>query len=112
MSGNGTLSRLVIRGHKTLRKIPGPDSSAVWYIKMIDYDHGQLVSRLSPISYGKLPTGYVQKYPEQGEAPQLEENVIYYIQVDTWNANGASGYFLIKDGKINFAKYESELKKH
>src|SRR5690349_7011689 len=68
MSGNGTLSRLVIRGHKTIRKIEGPDSSAVWYIK-INYVQGQLVSKLSPILYGKMPKGYIQIYPEKGEAP-------------------------------------------
>ena len=112
LSGNGTLSRLMISGHKRLRNIEGPESSAVWYIKMTDYDHGQVVSRLSPLTYGKIPNGYVQVYPEQGEASQLEDNVTYYIQVDTWNANGARGYFLIKDGKPRFAEYESELIKN
>jgi len=110
MSGNGTLSRLVIRGHKTLRKVEGPDSSAVWRIEMTDYDKGQIVSRLSPIIYGQLPKGYIQVYPEQGEAPELEENVTYWIEVETWNANGASGYFLITSGRAKFAQYEYLLK--
>ena len=112
LSGNGTLTRLMISGHKTLRKVVGAESSAVWFIKMTDYDHGQVVSTISPITYGKMPEGYIQVYPEQGEAPQLEENVAYFIQVDTMDANGASGYFMIKDGKITFAKYESELMKN
>ena len=102
----------MITGHKTLRNIEGPESSAVWYIKMIDYDHGQLVSRLSPITYGKMPKGYIQIYPEKGEAPKLEENATYYIQVDTSDANGARGVFMIKDGKTQFAEYESELMKN
>jgi hypothetical protein len=106
MSGNGTLSRLAIIGHRTLRNIDGPDSSAMWQIKMKDYDYGQTVSRLSPIIYGKLPRGYVQVYPEQGEAPELEENVTYLIDVETMNANGERGYFKITDGKVKFAKYE------
>src|SRR4030095_3384573 len=75
MSSNGTLSRLSIVGHRTLRNIDGPDSSAVWQIKMKDYENGQTVSSLSPVVYGKLPKGYVQVYPEQGEAAELEENV-------------------------------------
>jgi hypothetical protein len=66
LSGNGTLSRLMISGHKTLRKKEGPDSSAVWNIEMTDYDHGQLVSRVGPITYGRIPKGYIQIYPEQG----------------------------------------------
>ena len=111
MSGNGTLSRLVIRGYKTLRRIDGPDSSAVWYIEIVDYEQGKLVSRLSPIAYGKTPNGYIQVYPEQGEAVLLEENVAYFIQVETWNANGASGFFIIRDGKTKFATHESELDK-
>jgi len=106
MSGNGTLSRLAIVGHRTLRNIAGPDSSAVWQIKMKNYENGQTVSSLSPIEYGKLPRGYVQVYPEQGEAPELEENVTYLIDVETMNANGARGYFKITDGKVKFAKYE------
>ena len=106
MSGNGTLSRLAIVGHRTLRNIDGPDSSAVWQIKMKDYDHGQTVSSLSPIIYGKLPRGYLQVYPEQGEAPELEENVTYLIDVETMNANGERVYFKITDGKVKFAKYD------
>lgn len=73
---------------------------------MKDYDNKQTVSRLSPIIYGKLPKGYIQVYPEQGEAPELDENVTYLIEVETMNANGASGYFKITDGKVKFAKYE------
>jgi hypothetical protein len=111
LSGSGTLTRLIIVGHKMLRRTEGPDSSAVWCIKMTDYDNGQQVWQLSPIRYGKMPEGYIQIYPEQGEAPQLEENVTYRIQVDTSGANGASGYFMIKDGKVTFAEYESELLK-
>ena len=104
MSGSGVLSRLVIRGPKTLRKIDGPDSSAYWSIEFIDYEKGKRVTRISPITYGTTPKGYTQIYPEQGQAPTLEENVWYSIQVDTTNANGAWGSFIIEDGKIRFAE--------
>jgi hypothetical protein len=107
MSGSGWLGRLVVRGHKTLRKIDGPDASAYWYIEAGDQAHG--VSKLSPIVYGKIPEGFVQKYPESCMAPALSENEIYYVQVDTTNANGSSKYFVIQNGKVKFADHESEL---
>jgi len=43
----------------------------------------QNVGRLSPITYGKIPEGYVQVYTEQGAATPLSENEIHYIQGDT-----------------------------
>ncbi len=76
---------------------------------MKDYDEGQTVSSLSPIVYGKLPRGYLQVYPEQGEAPELEENVTYFIEVETMNANGARAYLKVVDGRVKFAEYESLL---
>jgi len=59
MSGNGTLSRLVIRGHRRLRMIEGPDSVADWYITMSNYEHDELVSTVNPITYGKISKEYV-----------------------------------------------------
>ena len=66
---------------------------------------------MSPIKYGVLPTGYKQVYPEQGSAPPLTDEGIYYVQIDTHNAPGTSGYFVIRNGKFQFAKDESELPK-
>jgi hypothetical protein len=108
MSGSGDLGRLVVRGPKTLRHIDGPDSSAYWYIE-IENPKVSKVSLLSPIAYGAAPPGYIQKYPESGSATPLIENEIYYVQVDTSNANGTSKYFIIKKGKVEFADYESQL---
>ena len=107
MSGSGWLGRLVVRGHKTLRKIDGPDASTYWYLESGAEPNG--VSKLSPIVYGKIPEGCLQKYPESGVAPVLSENEIYYVQVDTTNANGTSKYFIIQNGSVKFADYESEL---
>jgi hypothetical protein len=107
MSGSGWLGRLVVRGHKTLRQIDGPDASACWYIEAGDEMRG--VSKLSPIIYGKIPEGCVQKYPENGPAPALSEGETYYVQIDTTNANGTSKYFIIQNGMVRFADYESEL---
>jgi hypothetical protein len=108
LSGSGQLGRLVISGPRNFRKISGPDYSAYWYI---EYDRGdeRNVRGLSPIKYGEIPSGYKQKYPESGNAPPLSDEGVYYIQIDTVNAPGASGYFSIRNGKLKFAQYEYEL---
>ena len=108
LSGSGDLGRLVVRGPKTLRQINGPDSSAYWYIE-IENPTVSKVSRLSPIAYGVVPEGYAQKYPESGPATPLAENEIYYVQVDTNEANGTAKYFVIRNGKVEFADYASQL---
>jgi hypothetical protein len=108
MAGSGVLGRLVVRGPTALRHVEGPDSSAYWHIE-IEGRSVPSVWRLSPIIYGKVPEGYVQKYPEHGEAIPLNENEIYYVQVDTSEANGTSKHFVIRQGKVEFADYESEL---
>lgn len=107
MSGSGSLGRLVIRGPKSFRKSNGPDYSAYWYIEPQDNAHS--IENLSPLSYGTVPKGYKQVYPEQGNAPPLADEGIYYIQVDTNNAPGANGYFVIRGGKFKFARFEAEL---
>jgi len=109
MSGSGSLGRLVIRGPKTFRKSLGPDSWAYWCIKPKDKDSSCNVGSISPLSYGIIPDGYEQIYPEQGNAPPLSDERIYYIQVDTNDAPGASGCFVIRNGKFKYAKTEYEL---
>ena len=32
--------------------------------------------------------------------PELVEGYTYHVVVDTMNANGASGYFMIRDGQL------------
>jgi predicted RNA-binding protein with TRAM domain len=64
---------------------------------------------MSPVAYGKIPEGYAQIYPERGEAPPIVEGEHYYVRIVTANANGDDGYFMLRNGKVIFAKYESEL---
>lgn len=53
------------------------------------------IETLSAITYGKVPPGYVQVYPEQGEAPLLVEGKSYFIDVSTNGANGVRRNFTI-----------------
>ena len=109
MSGSGSLGRLVVRGPKAIHDITGPDAAAYWYIKVEQHEN---VARLSPLTYGKTPAGYVQIYPESGDATPLVENEIYYLQIDAADAPGIQGYFVIRNGKVRFAndRYELEEK--
>ena len=49
----------------------------------------------SPIIYGKVPPGYVQVYPELGEAPLLVESKSYFIDVSTNGSNGVRKNFTL-----------------
>jgi hypothetical protein len=111
MSGSGSLGRLVIRGPRSFRKSLGPDYSAYWCIEPEGRDQVRSIESLSPLSYGVTPKGYKQIYPEQGSAPPPIDEGIYYIHVDTNNAPGASGYFVIRGGKFKFVSSQFELTK-
>ena len=99
MSGSGTLEFLQVIGPRPQRDVKGPTEGVYWQINGKDSSHLVNVERLSPITYGKVPSGYMQVYPEQGEAPPLVEGERYYVWVWTNNANGAAKYFVIRDGK-------------
>jgi hypothetical protein len=109
MTGNGILTSIRVRGHNRQRDAQGEDQYLYWVINLEDYDGSQVVGRLGSVIYGKMPKGYIQKYPEKGEAPALSEGEHYYVHVITSEANGADGYFMILNGKVQFATYESEL---
>ena len=64
-----------------------------------------MVENLSPITYGKVPEGYKQVYPEQGNAPALVEGERYYVWVGTFDANGAGKHFIIRNGKVEVSDY-------
>jgi hypothetical protein len=107
MSGNARLSSIRVRGHNTQRNVLGEDALIYWEI---DNNRGdRTLGDLGSVIYGKIPDGYVQKYPETGAAPQLDEGQHYYVRVTTANANGDEGYFIILDGKVYYSRIASEL---
>jgi hypothetical protein len=100
MSGSGALGVFRIRGPKKQREAVGEDASIYWEIQPRDEDSDRNVGRLSPITYGKIPDGYMQVYPEQGKAaPPLVEGERYNIRIATNNANGVDKFFEIRQGK-------------
>src|SRR5258708_23818953 len=80
MSGSGSLGTLRVRGPKKQREAEGEDASIYWLIKTKE-DYGRYIEDLGPVIYGIVPKGYVQVYPEKGEAaPPLVEGDKYYLQ--------------------------------
>jgi hypothetical protein len=107
MTGNGRLSSIRVRGHNTQRNISGEDALVYWEID--NNGAGRTVGDLGSVTYGKVPDGYVQRYPETGAAPKLDEGQHYYVRVTTANANGDEGYFIVLDGKVYYSRIASEL---
>ena len=109
MSGNGGLSSIRVRGPNKQRNVDGEDAWIYWEI----HNNGPrlTVGELGSVTYGKIPAGYAQKYPETGTAPNLDEGERYYIRVTTVNANGDEGYFTILNGRPYYSRIESELPK-
>ena len=99
LSGSGRLEVLAIQGQK-VRDSPKLAASTVWEIRAkAGPFSGTKVEWLGSITYGEVPDGYVQVYPEHGEAPPLLEGERYYASFDTTGANGAHIYFTIREGK-------------
>ncbi len=107
MTGNGRLSSIRVRGHNAQRNVFGEDALIYWEIDQ--NGSGRAVGELGSVTYGTIPEGYAQKYPETGVAPKLDEGQYYYLRVTTANANGSDGYFIILDGKVYYSRIESEL---
>lgn len=109
MTGNGTLTAIRVRGPHKQREAKGEALYLYWVIEIDGREDPADVETLSPVIYGKVPDGYKQVYPERGDAPPLVEGEHYYVRVVTSNANGDDGYFMLRNGKVIFAKYEYQL---
>jgi len=55
--------------------------------------------KLPKITYGKVPEGFTQVIPENGEPPPLVEGKMYEVGGPASGANGGTMWFTIRDGK-------------
>ena len=69
MSGSGALAQLRIGGPEKLREGIAEEPYIYWEIKMEKTDPERLIEALSPITYGEVPRGYIQVYPDPTQAP-------------------------------------------
>ena len=104
MSGSGSLGTIRVRGPEKQRDAEGEDAFLYWVIVNLE-DQEKNAGRLGPVTYGKVPQGYKQVYPEHGEVPQLVEGERYNIRIATFNANGVDKFFVIRNGKIEVSDY-------
>jgi hypothetical protein len=102
LSGSGTVAIFTVYGpdYMTKAKCPGDEDFALWKIKASGgYFSGTSISELESITYGVLPSGYVQVKPKEGAPPPLVEGKKYSYFVETTNAPGAGGYFEIRNSR-------------
>jgi hypothetical protein len=57
-----------------------------------DSPSGVLVTGME-IAYGKVPRGYVQKFPSGRVAPPLAMGQVYIFDAETTGASGVNGFF-------------------
>jgi hypothetical protein len=96
-NGSGELSWVYIYQVTPEGKIPlkGKDSE-LWVIVPKPTISA---SASPPITYGVVPTGFVQQVPSSGNPPPLEEGKVYGFGADTRGQPGSAVWFTIRDGK-------------
>jgi len=118
-SGNGILAQMYVSGPFTLDEIKllaGTEgrlitkeeslkieqviggSRVLW---QIDPGRGKYVADLPIITYGELPKGFRQAYPDDNSPPlPLLEGKYYVISVPSHNANSHTTYFIVRNGNV------------
>ncbi len=94
LDGSGRLVSFHVYGPRQGHKIATPvdDQSLMWSIAATNDAHGALVTGMQ-IAYGKVPTGYVQKFPSSGAALPLANGQVYIFDAETTGAPGVNGFF-------------------
>jgi len=87
-------------------KDPVPESEmsknegGIWQINPDEKMRSTSVSGYPEITYGEVPSGFIQKIPNTGAIPpRLETGQKYILFAPTYNANFEILVFMIKDGK-------------
>lgn len=101
IKGSGELMGLRFRGWHKQREALGEDAFLYWVIQAQSTDASRSVEGIDTITYGQVPKGYIQVYPENGGPPPvLNEKESYTIRLDTANAPGIVKRFKIRDDKV------------
>lgn len=95
LSGGGRLASFSVYGPRPGRKIATPfdTKGLMWSIEPSDPRSSVVVSMMGEIAYGRVPEGYLQKFPNRGPALPLDVGKVYDFFVETTNASGATGFF-------------------
>jgi hypothetical protein len=106
LSGSGHISLLTVedysRGEQNESSSPN-ENTIIWWIAPRN-GITTAVRNLEPISYGTIPSGFIQKIPENGSPPALQEGHVYEIWVAVSGAKAGSLKFTMKNGRATVAR--------
>jgi hypothetical protein len=87
MYGSGKLDTLRVGGPKKQREGRAEDPYLYWVIAFKSAGSERYVESLGPITYGEVPSGYVQVFPRPDESlPVLSEDELYNLNAVTMTA--------------------------
>jgi hypothetical protein len=88
---------------------PFSDQVPIWQITAEpDPLHGRPVEDIQKLSYGAIPAGYKQGFPENGSLPPvIAVEKDYFFDCTTTDAPTESGFFRVHDGKAISAKVKT-----
>jgi hypothetical protein len=106
LSGSAILGTLVIYSDEVQRNTHSDRDFAVWEIRPIGgFLEGKRMDEINKITFGVVPSGYSQIYPESGAKPaELKAGVKYKYWFMLANNPEEKGYFQIRDGKVEIVK--------
>ncbi len=58
------------------------------------------LDKIRSISYGQVPDGFVQVYPQEGAPPALIERDLYNVTLAANTGRGVNMFFSVRDGRI------------
>ena len=98
LSGTGSVNFIRVieapSGTESIADVP-----AMWEIKPSEDLSAIEASRLPPVTYGRIPPGFIQVTPQGAEAPHMEDGKSYHLWAPTSGANGGGIRFVLRDGK-------------
>jgi hypothetical protein len=106
LSGSGNLHFFIISevAPENLKRLPiernSDKDTVLWEIWPNNLSFEQTrIWKLPAITYGKIPQGFIQKIPVNGEPPSLVEGKMYSAGGPAANANGGFVLFTIRNGE-------------
>ena len=106
LNGSGRLASFTIYGPLSGHKIATPydDKSQVWSIQPSNGLRDSLLVSRMKLTYGSVPSGYVQTVPRDGRPAVLSTGLAYYFIAETTGAPWAEGFFYMDNsGPIRIA---------
>lgn len=105
VSGPGTITNFQVSG-PDLKREPNRQGEGdrltmlkvYWEVASTD---GTALDKIAPITYGKVPDGFVQVQPPNGAPPPpLVERDLYNVRFLVNDGDGINRFFAIRDGRI------------